>query len=143
MLFSKNFDILVEIGELSVLGDKPDICQFWYITSLFRLVKNTSKLRKIAKKICIFYAKKYTSSKKVHHRRLCGCDLYQLCMEKKKKLRRKMGKSFAMEKIDLRRRKRRRRKKREIFGRSDNKQKDVVKIELKFWTKNSQLGKKI
>ena len=74
---------------------------------------------------------------------MCGCDLYQLCMEKKKKLRRKMGKSFAMEKIDLRRRKRRRRKKREIFGRSDNKQKDVVKIELKFWTKNSQLGKKI
>ena len=81
MLFSKNFDILVEIGELSVLEDKPDICQFWYITSLFRLVKNTSKLRKIAKKIRIFYAKKYTSSKKVHHRRLCGCYQYDLCSQ--------------------------------------------------------------
>ena len=28
----------------------------------------------------IFWAKKYTSLTKVHHRRMCGCDKYQLCI---------------------------------------------------------------
>ena len=37
------------------------------------MAKNRPKLR-------VFYNKKYTSSKKAHHRRLCGWDEYELCV---------------------------------------------------------------
>ena len=65
----------------------PDICPFRYTATLFRPVKSTPKSA-LRNKIAYFgqngpqfrvlYAQKYTGSKKVHHRRLCGWDKYQL-----------------------------------------------------------------
>ena len=70
-----------------------DICQFWYTATLFQPVKSTPKAHKFATtqpklvkmsqnrpKFCVLYAKTYTSLEKVYHRRLCGCDKYQLCI---------------------------------------------------------------
>ena len=58
----------------------PHICPFWYSATWFRPVNSTPKSAQIRNKIaligqngstcCVLYAKKYTSSKKVHHHQL-------------------------------------------------------------------------
>ena len=46
-------------------------------------------------KLCVFYARKYTRSKKVHHRRLCGCDKYELWLATAASLRTSWTNSFS------------------------------------------------
>ena len=38
-----------------------------------------NKIAENGPKFRVLYAKNYNGSKKVHHRRFCGGDLYQLC----------------------------------------------------------------
>ena len=59
----------------------PDICQFWYATALFRIIKVHQICDEIANicqnwpTFCVLYATKYIGKKKLHHHRCWRCWL--------------------------------------------------------------------
>ena len=55
-------------------GTPPRLCKR-YIEKCINLQQNSLKWAKFR----VLYAKNYNGSKKVHHRRFCGGDFYQLC----------------------------------------------------------------
>ena len=72
-----SYPILSHFYELALILTMPNICQFWYITALCRLVKSTPKNSRQNSqswlkqaKICILLAINDTGLKKIHHYRL-------------------------------------------------------------------------